>query len=343
MRNSENESGSNGHANGRPEKTVLVLGGGGLRGMSHVGVLRVLKRLGIRFDEILGTSIGAIIGAMVAKGTPLQKIEETVQTLSHSHFFRVSWLRFLRRGWRCASVYPGWRFKEFLRRHLGDADFEGLSIPFLCNAVSISTGGTVVFGLPGLRDVPLVDAVYASCTLPGVFEPLSIRGERFFDGGIVDSCPIRLARARGATRILAVDLAVRPQRREVAYRDSLPFLLYRAFEILEANLVEEFLHKAVRDDVVLIQPQVDDHGRFEFDNLESVVRRGEEAAEAALATPRGRALFGLESAALPAPQRVVRPSLDLERCVECGVCVSICPTEAYAPGTNGHPLVAKPE
>lgn len=335
---------STGNGAAKPAKTVLVLGGGGLRGMSHVGVLRVLARQGIAVDEIVGTSIGSIIGAMAARGTPLDRIEDTVRTLSHSEFFRLSWMRFLRRGWRCESVYPGKPFRDFLRKHLGaSTTFDGLHVPFFCNAVSISTGGTVMFGLPGLRSVPLVDAVYASCTLPGVFEPVEIGGDRYFDGGIVDSCPIRFARARGASRILAVDLAVRAQRKRVEYRDSLPFLLYRSFEILEANLVEEYLHQSVRDDVVLIQPEVDDHGRFEFDNLESVVERGERAAAAALAVPRVRTLLGLDPPDDGSePRRVVRPQMDGARCVECGACLTVCPTEAYAL-LEGKVAVAKPE
>ncbi|HKE00511.1 MAG TPA: patatin-like phospholipase family protein, partial [Planctomycetota bacterium] len=222
---------------------------------------------------------------------------------------------------------------------------------FSCNAVAISTGASVVFGSPGLRGVPLVDGVYASCTLPGVFEPLSIGGERYFDGGIVDSCPIRIARARGATRIVAVDLSVKTQRRQALYRPSLPFLMVRAFEILEANLVEEFLHRTVRDDVVLIQPDVVDHGRFEFRDLPGVVEKGERAAAEALATPEARKLFGLDrpEAAVRAafldrfaPRGHVRPRLDVARCVACGACVEVCPTGAYDKNGQPLPFVAKP-
>ncbi len=333
----------NGSGLPRREKTVLVLGGGGMRGLAHVGVLRAVRRLGIRVDEIVGTSIGAILGSLTALGRTPEQIEEISRSLGQRDFFRLDFLRFLRRGWRCESVYSGHGLRRFLRAQLGQTRFQDLPLPFTCTAVAVSTGATVTFGMKGLDQVSVADAVYASCTLPGVFEPLRIGDERYFDGGIVDSCPIRIARARGATRILAVDLAVRTQREPVAYKPSLPFLFLRAFEILEASLLEQYLHESVRADVVLVQPEVAHHGRFDFRQLSAVVETGERATEAALASPSARALFGLEASTVSVEHRgVIRPRIDEERCVHCGLCVSLCPTEAYGL-QDGGPFVAKPD
>src|SRR5436190_2615913 len=78
--------------------TVLVLGGGGMRGMAHVGVLKALARLGIQYDAIVGTSIGALIGALAAGGVPLRRMEEIVSNLQREDYFKLNFVKFLLKG-----------------------------------------------------------------------------------------------------------------------------------------------------------------------------------------------------------------------------------------------------
>ena len=99
--------------NRRP-KTVLVLGGGGMRGMAHVGILRAMQTLGLEYDAIVGTSIGALVGAMAAGGANVDEIEETVSKVQKENTFRLNFVKFLLKGMRTPSVYSGDTFRERL-------------------------------------------------------------------------------------------------------------------------------------------------------------------------------------------------------------------------------------
>src|SRR5262245_3779118 len=139
--------------NMRPS-TVLVLGGGGIRGMAHVGVLKALARLGLRYDAIVGTSIGALIGALAAGGVPLRRMEEIVSNLQKEDYFKLNFVKFLLKGVRASSVYRGDTFRERLEGMLpANADFKRMKVPFFCNAVCLETGGLAFWGTPGMSDI----------------------------------------------------------------------------------------------------------------------------------------------------------------------------------------------
>ena len=152
-------------------RTVLVLGGGGMRGMAHVGILRAMRTLGIEYDAIVGTSIGSLVGAMAAGGYSIEK---------KGDYFRLNFVKFMLKGTRTRSMYRGDTFRDSLKRVLPDTDFAGMKVPFYCNAVRLETGGTVFWGTPGLDDISILDAVYSSCALPGIFEPLEKDGFSVF-------------------------------------------------------------------------------------------------------------------------------------------------------------------
>src|SRR5688572_31422873 len=95
----------NGFVNHRRPRTVLVLGGGGMRGMAHIGVLRALRTLGISYDAIVGTSIGALVGALAATGIGLDRIESILAEVHKADYFRLNTLKFLLKGARAPSMY----------------------------------------------------------------------------------------------------------------------------------------------------------------------------------------------------------------------------------------------
>src|SRR6185436_2628686 len=105
-------------------------------------------------------------------------------------YFRLNVVKFLLKGARAPSMYAGGHFKRKLSQILPQVGFGEMRMPFYCNAVRLETGGSVFWGSAGFEKIPLVDAVYASCALPGIFEPMERDGYHYMDGGLVDSLPL---------------------------------------------------------------------------------------------------------------------------------------------------------
>ena len=315
-------------------RTVLVLGGGGMRGMAHVGVLKAIERLGLRFDAVVGTSIGALIGAMAAGGYSTEQMETIVRGLQKDDYFRLNFVKFLLKGMRAPSVYRGDLFRQRLQEILPEAEFGSLPMPFYCNAVQLETGALAFWGAPGFQDIPLVDAVYSSCCLPGIFEPFQREGLHYMDGGIVDALPLRFAKTLDPQLILAVDLTVKATFKQPNYKDRVLSTLYRSFEIAEEVIVEHSLHMHADRSTVLIQPKVGHLSRFDFNEVGEVVRLGEEEALRVLSSHSATrklietdALDGLSCPVTPRDYVSIR--IDSTACVGCGNCEMVCETEAF--------------
>jgi NTE family protein len=324
---------------------VLVLGGGGMRGMAHIGVLRALRTLGIQVDAIVGTSIGSLIGAMAAGGIPIEKIESLVSAVQKEDYFRLNFVKMLLKGVRTTSVYHGDTFKNSLRRILPPMKFGETKIPFFCNATRLETGGTVFWGTPGMDDISLVDAVYSSCALPGIFEPYERGSYSYMDGGMVDSLPLRFAKTLGADLVIAVDLSVKGTFKTPDYKNRILSTLYRTFEIVEEALVEQMLHMHADHTVALVQPKVAEASRFDFKRLADVIRAGEEETIKVLTSHSAtRDLVQpvvVEGLACPVtPRDFVSVRIDPERCIGCGQCEAVCETDAFW-ARGGHATVRK--
>lgn len=187
-------------------KTAFVLGGGGLLGAVEVGMLRALLERGIVPDLVLGTSVGALNGAVVAHDPSLASVER-IQTLWRGsdlarEIYSESPLRSMRRavtsGTHLANPAP---IRRLLRAELGDATFADLSVPFQVCAANIERSAEHWFS-----EGPVVDAVLASAAVPGLLPPARVNGEHFLDGGIVNSIPLGRAAQLGATRIFVLQV-----------------------------------------------------------------------------------------------------------------------------------------
>ncbi len=322
-----------GRSGPRP-RTVLVLGGGGMRGMAHIGVLKALRTLGIHYDAVVGTSIGSFVGAMVCGGCDLEAIEETLIEVQKQDYFRLNTVKLLLKGTRAPSMYQGQVFRESLEKMLPDVELKDMKIPFYCNAVRLESGGTVYWGTPGFTEISLVDAVYSSCSLPGVFEPLEWEGNNYVDGGITDAVPLRFAKTLDADLIIAVDLTVKSTYKTPDYQRRVLPTLFRMFEIVESVLVEQSLHMHVDHRVALIQPKVGHLHRFDFSQVASVIQAGEEEALRVLTahtSTRGLVTEEIrEGLVCPvAPKDHVSLHLDPSLCVGCGMCQMVCETDGF--------------
>ncbi|MEM9802170.1 MAG: patatin-like phospholipase family protein [Planctomycetota bacterium] len=318
-----------------PIETVLVLGGGAMRGMAHIGVLRALEKLDVKIDAIVGTSIGSLLGAMYASSVTPDEMNEVIPGLAKDDYFRLNFAKFLSRGIRAPSMYSGETFRKSLQRLIPAESFDDLRLPFFCNAVCLESGGPVFFGARGFRDIPLIDAVYGSCALPAVFEPLYWKRRHFMDGGITDALPLRFAKLLRPRRIIAVDLTVKPSHRVTRYRPRAIATLFRAFDIVENVITEQMLHMHVTEEVCLVQPKIRDMDRFDFDRVAELVDSGErETIRAITSHPATRGIVrsdGLEDGiACPVtPQEYVSLHIDPSICIGCGICEMTCETGGF--------------
>jgi NTE family protein len=179
--------------------TAFVLGGGGLLGAHEVGMLRALAEAGVRPDLVVGTSIGAINGVLVAAdpdgaAARLDRMwqgEELRLAFSERLWGRA--VRLVRSGTHLHSLEP---LRRVLAAALPGDDFADLELPFQCVAASIENATARWFS-----SGPLVPAVMASCAVPGLLPPVEVDGGHYFDGGLVDSIPVGRAVALGATTV----------------------------------------------------------------------------------------------------------------------------------------------
>ncbi len=183
-----------------PRPTLgLALGGGGARGLAHVGVLRAFEDEGLPVDVVAGASMGGLIGAAFAAGFPAEAIEREVLSVSQ----RARLLRFADRLPTLQGIFSGRKFEAYLESVIGaDLRFEDLPRPLALAASDLVSGREVV-----LREGRVVPAMRASMSLPGVFAPVEwAGGYRLVDGGILNNVPADLARALGADVVVAVDV-----------------------------------------------------------------------------------------------------------------------------------------
>lgn len=181
-----------GNAGTRPD-VALVLGSGGPRGFAHIGVLKVLEENGIRADVVVGTSVGAMVGALYAAGKGATELEREAYAIKVLDFFELGMLR----GPASGATTQAWVNERVDHRPL-----QSLGLPLVIAATRLEDGSQVLFnhGDTGL-------AVRASSASPGQFEPVRIGAEAYVDGDESSPVPIRAARALGAKVVIAVDVS----------------------------------------------------------------------------------------------------------------------------------------
>lgn len=184
---------------------AFVLGGGGVLGAVEVGMLRALFRAGIRPDLVLGTSIGAVNGALVA-ADPTERVTARLVRIWASpeagEVYGDSIARQLRRFAARTHLHSPRPLRRLLERELGEgATFEDLQVPFRCCAASIERAAEHWFDTG-----PVVPAVLASAAVPGLLPPVQIDGEHYIDGGIVNSIPVGEAVQMGARQIFVLQV-----------------------------------------------------------------------------------------------------------------------------------------
>ena len=276
-----------------PERVVLVLSGGGMKAMAQVGVLRAMEEVGLKPAEVVGTSAGALVGALVASGLSYEEIVPRVFAVGRHELAALARWTVLARGLSAPSVLKPQPVRSLLARLLPVHAFAALRIPLRVTAVDADTGELVVFGAGGRSDCTVVEAVTASMSLPVYLPPATVGGRRYVDGGLLSVLPLDVAALIPADVVVAVDVgpvaAAPPAGTQLG-----PALLAahdRAMAVVmaaqRARAVAEWRAAGRRPPLVLVEPDVDPHGTFAFDRTAEFIEAGYRAGHAALAGGTG--------------------------------------------------------
>jgi NTE family protein len=277
-------------------KLALALGGGGTRGIAHIGVLKVLERENIEFDLIVGTSMGAIVGAMYSQLKNADKLESKVLDFLDEFLKGKQWIKIMDKEYREdkrsllaeLSIYIQRRILglkaltkislehkealyEPLQKVIIDSNIEDNKIPFASVSIDIHNGKQMV-----LDKGPTVDAVYASAAIEGIFPPLQHEEGVLSDGGPINMTPVDVALGLGAEKVIAVDVHQRISPVD-KFANGIEVIM-RADSIGLDRLHQIELSKA---DIV-IEPEVSDIHWASFGRARECIRLGQLAAETTL-------------------------------------------------------------
>lgn len=245
-----------------PLKIALVLGGGAARGFAHIGVIKALEAQGITPTIVVGTSAGAVVGALYASGMSGFDLQQLA--LGMQEDMVADWT-LPNRG-----VLRGEALQNFIDQKVRNLPIQKLPKSLGVVATDLQSGEMVLFrrGDTGM-------AVRASSAVPGVFQPVEIGGRDYVDGGLTSPVPAESARAMGADFVIAVDISSVNRRNRLA--GTLDVML-QTFAIMGHAIS---LHQLEDADIV-IRPETSALGRTDFADRNQAILEGEKAAAAAM-------------------------------------------------------------
>lgn len=237
-------------------KIGLALGGGGARGIAHIGALKAFEELGIEFDYIAGTSVGSLVGSLYAFGKPASEIEQFAIKLKRSDI--------MKKAIPVIHTVSAERIEQQLNSIFGDITvFSELKTPFVAVCTDLKTGKEVDFDYGNVAKV-----VSASCALPYIFSPVVYEGMHLIDGGLRNNVPADVVRKMGANVVFAIDV----NHLRGTGTDSLSTIsvLSSTIGIMMQAKVDESLSKAD----LIFTPALEKFSPLKFENAEDMIEIG---------------------------------------------------------------------
>lgn len=247
-------------------KIGLVLGGGGPRGLAHIGVIKVLKENNIPIDFISGTSIGAMIGAFYACSRDIKKVEEIALGIDHKFMFSLLDPSIGQ------GLFGGDKVMNFIEKSMDHKQFADLQIPLSIAATNFKNGEAVI-----INDGDVASAIRASISLPLVFKPVKREGKLLIDGGLSLPVPVNVVKDMGADIVIAINLNADFFSDNDKLNDKFGFykIAENSINILQHNLS----YQNVRDANVVICPKVGKTSWKKFLDGKDVIIEGEKATK----------------------------------------------------------------
>ncbi len=241
----------------------LVLGAGAARGFAHVGVIKALEAQGIRPDIVVGSSAGSVIAALLASGATGNDLNRLALNLDEATI--ADWgLPF---AGRFGGLIKGDALQNMINREVQNKSIEQMRIPLGIVATELQSGKGVLF-----RTGNTGQAVRASCSIPGVFQPTVIGGKEYVDGGLVAPVPVSYARQMGATLVIAVNISSEPNHQDASGTFG---VLQQTISIMQRSINQFELKSA---DIV-ITPQLKQMSGSDFKSRNAAILAGEVATQ----------------------------------------------------------------
>lgn len=243
----------------KPQKEIeiaLVLGGGGVKGLAHLGAIEELEKVGIRPDLIVGSSAGALAGALYADQVQIEDSVSKLLSMRRKDFFDYAFMtpKF--------GIVQGNLLESQVGKLLRAKTFEDLKIPLIVISTDLYNGESLE-----LSSGDLSPAVRASCAFPGMFKPVSLYGRHCIDGGASSPVPTDIARKYGAKVVIAIDLSEKLPKKAPRHLFG---VTRRGLEIGYRKLVDLLLSKAD----ISVRMDFDDIGSFSDDQNEFIYEEG---------------------------------------------------------------------
>lgn len=256
----------------RRKRAALVLGGGGARGVAHIGAIEELESQGFEISAVAGTSMGALVGGVYASGH-LDPFREWMCALDKYKVFGLVDFALSTEG-----LVKGDRVMEAMKALVPDVEIERMPVPFAAVAADLLTGDEVVLDSGGLYD-----AIRASISIPSVFKPIHREGRVLIDGGTVNPLPVNRVRREEGDLLVAVDVSA-PFGADPAQRVNASLNYYKVLiassQIMQQHIAQLMCRLYTPD--VLVELPADSYGMFEFYRSEELVEAGRAATRAAL-------------------------------------------------------------
>ncbi|WP_103077726.1 patatin-like phospholipase family protein [Petrotoga mexicana] len=252
---------------------AVALSGGGAKGAAHVGALLELEKMGIKFDIVVGTSIGALVGAGYAILGNSNLLYEYALRLQKAPFIKKApTSRKIPSILTCIganllpSTLPSFLYFYILKKVFKDITFEDLKIKFYCTAVKMESEALVIF-----NEGPLFPALKASMAMPGAFRPVKINGSKYIDGGTLEKLPILTAKKVGADKIIALKLLSKKIKYEEIKNASQAF---DRMDSIRENIYDNLTKKFAN---VLIELPTEDFNTLDFTQTQALIDTGRKA------------------------------------------------------------------
>lgn len=245
-------------------KIGLSLSGGGIYGLAHIGVLKVLDKLNIKFSAVAGCSMGSIIGTAYTAGKTPEQMEEFILSLKIHKLvdFSLSKLGIKKMG----------KFEKALADFIGVTDFRQLQIPLFINATNITDGTERIFSSGNIKK-----AIQASCAYPGVFAPLRIKNNYYIDGGVINNQPFPIF-PKSVKKFITVNITPK-KTMQTHEKASILTVLDISLRIMQEEIAELRLREYKQKNYTIIKPSIDNVKITSPEKLvRSIINSGELAA-----------------------------------------------------------------